>query len=262
MTDAEYVRRVERERREREDELLLILLLLIGRTRRELLIALRDGLPTDAIIDELIEPVTRAVARMTAKAHRDGFRRVGLSAGRRDVKREAAGTIATLFKLYEATARQAAQAIADAIREAVADVLSAANGERVTSATLTEALANAGYDKSNAYSIDIGTERAVIAGHSAGVLAGSLALNVTGIRHVSIIDDATTDICTERHELQLPVDHPYWTGNIPSLHWRCRSTLRPLFGKFDVSETLPVIPPMAGFGTSPNPFIQRRSEAA
>lgn len=264
MTDDDYLRRVERERQRREDELLLILLLLVGRVRRDTLVALRHGFYTGSIAQSVLyTPAVNAVARTMAQAYRDGYRRVGLSAGRRDVKRSDAGTLRDIIAMYTTTAQRVAQATVDAVNAAIRDAVDAAAGGPVTRDALTSALANAGWDKSNTYSVDVGVERSVIGAHNDGLMAAMRVLSgVTGIRHVSVIDDATTDICRERHELQLPVDHPYWLRNIPSLHWRCRSTLRPLFGTFQISESLPVTQPMAGFGTSPNPFLPRRSEAA
>src|SRR4051812_25656527 len=104
MTDAEYFARVERERREREDALLLLLLALLGRTRRELYRAIRDGLPTDGIAASVLyEQAARDIARTMAQAYRDGFRRVGLSAGTTKVQRSDAGTVADLFAVYLAT---------------------------------------------------------------------------------------------------------------------------------------------------------------
>lgn len=82
MTDADYFSRVERERRAREDALLLLLLALLGRTRAELYRAIRDGLPTDGIVaGVLYEQAARDIARSMSQAYRDGYRRVGLSAG-------------------------------------------------------------------------------------------------------------------------------------------------------------------------------------
>jgi uncharacterized protein with gpF-like domain len=88
-------------------------------------------------------------------------------------------------------------------------------------------------------------------------LAGAAALDgVTGLRHVSTVDDRTTAICLERDGLQLPLDDPYWQSNTPALHFRCRSVLVPLTHDFEPSARLPTVPPMAGFGAAPAGFIQ------
>jgi hypothetical protein len=82
-------------------------------------------------------------------------------------------------------------------------------------------------------------------------------VEVTGLRHLSVLDSGTTEICRERDGLQLPISDPYWrSGGVPSLHWRCRSVLEPLFHDFEPSQWRPVTQPMPGFGMNPVPFIR------
>jgi hypothetical protein len=82
---------------------------------------------------------------------------------------------------------------------------------------------------------------------------------VTGLAHISIMDNRTTPICKDRHELRLPLNHPYWRSGqaVPPLHFRCRSALRVLVGEFTPSDQLPTIPPMPGFGGGPLPGFAR-----
>jgi hypothetical protein len=105
--------------------------------------------------------------------------------------------------------------------------------------------------------VDLGAERAVVTAHNGGILAGAAALDgVTGLAHRSVLDEVTTDICRERNGLMLPLDDPYWTSNVPALHYRCRSVLVPIVGDFTPSDWRPTVPPMAGFGAAPAGFIQ------
>jgi hypothetical protein len=263
----DYTRAVERERRRRERELWLLLLAMLASAERQATIAVLHEFDWRTVIRNVIaggpnhRGAARDIARTMAQAHRDGYRRVGLTAGTRDVARADAGTLADLIALYEPQARIAAQAMAQAVTDRVYDgLLLRAPGQSVRDA-IREAFDSGGYSAETPYAVQLTAERAVVGAHNGGIFGAVRErpeLNVTGIRHVSILDSATTEICRQRHDLQLPVDHEYWrNGGIPQLHFRCRSSLRPLFGDFIPTATLPTIPPMAGFGYGPLPPFAR-----
>lgn len=48
------------------------------------------------------------------------------------------------------------------------------------------------------------------------------------LRYVAIVDDRTRPEHAARHNLCLPVDHPYWDKWAPPCGWRCRCTLQNL----------------------------------
>lgn len=48
------------------------------------------------------------------------------------------------------------------------------------------------------------------------------------LRYVAILDDATRPQHRARHNLVLPVDHPYWNVWAPPCGWNCRCTLQSL----------------------------------
>jgi hypothetical protein len=270
-TDAAELKRVDDERRRRENELLLLLLALAATARRDAMALVAHGLDaTDAIRSVVTgtnghRGAAPLIARAMAQAHRDGYHRAGLMAGTRAVERADAGALATLIDLYLPQARMAAAEMAQTITDKVRQAVSAARSEGATGNALRrgvrEAFDSAGYTPQSDHGADLAAERAVVTAHNGGIFAAireRADLKVTGIRHVSLMDSATTEICRQRHELQLPVNHPYWTnGGVPQLHWRCRSTLRPLFGDFTPSATLPTIPPMPGFGGGPLPGFAR-----
>lgn len=264
----DYSRRVERERRRREDELLILLLAFMGTARVRAISAAEDGFDVATAIRNVIvgnsnrPGVAPDIARTMARAHADGFRRVGLAAGVRSVSRSDAGPLAALIDLYIPQARAAALAMVDSLVRRVFGAIATRPQDVTIRKAITDAFDADGFSRTNASAIDLATERAVVAAHSNGSFAAITTrqdLNVTGIEHISIIDEGTTDICRERHNLRLPVDDPYWVRNVPSLHWRCRSTLRPIFGDFTPSESLPLTPPMAGFGMNPLPLFARRA---
>jgi hypothetical protein len=269
--DAAELERVERERRAREDELLLLILALMSTARRDAAAVLTHGGDPGYAIRSVVtgtngfRGVAPLIARTMAQAHRDGYRRAGLMAGTRAVERADAGTLAALVDLYMPGAREAAAAMAatlvQAVYEAVAQARSEGTAGTALRRTVREAFDAAGYTPTHDRGADLATERAVVSAHSFGIISaaiGAPALQgiVTGLEHRSILDSSTTDICRERHELRLPVTAAYWRTNTPSLHFRCRSSLRILTKPFTPTATLPQTPPMPGFGSPPPGFLE------
>lgn len=263
MTPAEQI---DAERRERERDLLLLLLLLMEDAIEDVasVIVRQPSIVGIAIITALqlrLAEAEEIIANGMAEAHADAFVQVGRISGER-TKRTDAGAIAELVELHRPQARAAVEAMADTIGKAVAAALAEdtmidrMNTDAVT-ALVEQAFDKAGYSADHPRGLEIGAERAVVSASNIGmIIAGLASERVTGLKHVSILDDATTDICEDRHNLMLPIDDPYWWFNIPALHPRCRSVILPIVGEFTQSDTYPTVPPMAGFGQMPRGFIE------
>lgn len=80
------------------------------------------------------------------------------------------------------------------------------------------------------------------------------------LRYVAILDDATRPTHRARHNLVLPVDHPYWNLWAPPCGWNCRCTLQQLSQR-DIDrlvargEQLIFVPPADTFRT----FVNKRT---
>jgi SPP1 gp7 family putative phage head morphogenesis protein len=259
MTPEEIAAQAERDRRRRENELLLALLLLMLDVRRDTAAFLRYDQTPDAMIQTALTGrggvdggAVLLIARYMADAHRSAYRRLGRLTGRA----EALPDVQELLRMYAPHARQAAaemaRVLSDRIRTARVDDPSA-----TVRSIVRDAFDAAGFTEASAHGLDVVTERAVVTAYNVGMLeAAARSGEVRGLRHVSILDDGTTDICRSRHDLALPVSHPYWRTNVPALHWRCRSVIVPIIGRFEPSAWLPSVPPMPGFGAAPPGFLE------
>jgi hypothetical protein len=266
----DYLRRVERDRQRRERDLLVLLVAFFdtapNSVRRQAIVAASHGFDVGIVIRNAVgggpnhKGVAPVIARTMAQAHRDGYRRVGLEVGTRDVQRADAGTIGDLMPLYRPQADVAAQAMVQAIIDLIYETLRTRTPDVPIREAVGEAFDLGGYSMSSPRAVKLAAEIAVVGAHSGGVFDAIHTrpdLKVTGIGHVTIADGRETDICHDRIGLVLPVGHPYWTTNVPGLHYGCRSALKPLFGDVEFSETLPTIPPMPGFGGGPLPGFAR-----
>lgn len=278
MTPEDMARQIERDRRRREDELLLLLLLLMGRVQRDVTTFLRHGQPFQTVLSNSIlgrgaastpgvgassppaSGVTSLIADSMADAHRDAFRRLGKLTGE-DITRDSAGPVDDLARQYVPQATDAAQAMAQRLYDAVNDRLAETPGANPTT-VVREAFEAAGYTRGNPYAIYSGAERAIVMASNAGMLlaarggvtdeTGKQVRIVEAFRHISVLDDRTTAICTERNNLTLDSYDPFWLWNCPPLHFGCRSILQPLFNRDHAfSMRLPSIPPDEGFGIAP-----------
>jgi hypothetical protein len=273
--DDATIRRVERERRRREDELLLILLLLLWQVERDASMAAVHGFDASQVIRTMLagngvtghRGAAPRIARAMAQAHRDGYRRAGLMAGTTSIARADAGPLQELALLYGAHA----QAMADAMASTLANAVSAAVAEaRFNGAGLSglrravhDTFDKRGYTRANSYGVEQGVERAIVAAHNGGILMGArdipdlLPSLLVSLRHRSVLDNRTTEICTERNGLTLPANDVYWyTGGVPPLHPGCRSVLQVLVGDFKASAWRPMVPPMQGWGQAPLGMIE------
>jgi SPP1 gp7 family putative phage head morphogenesis protein len=230
MTPA-ALKAIDDERRKREDELVLLLLLMLA-----------WSVERSDDVTEVARVLRRygvdEIARTMADAHLDGFAFYATGDG---------PTVDQLVRQYQPQATEMAEAMIDTIESTEGEALSLI-------------LLAAHYSRSDSEGLRLGAERQVATAHNAGLLSGAIAASggesgptgrVSALRHVSVIDDRTTDICNERDGLTLSPTDPYWLANWPSLHWNCRSIIEPVFGRVPLSETLPTVPPSEGFGAAP-----------
>lgn len=270
MTPAERQRieAIEKARKKREDEELLLLLLLLDdeidiaiqvsaasryvlgspASMRTVAASIRHGLLTRGV------PV---LAEGMAGAHIDGVGIYGGPGAAADAQRD----IEKLIRQYAPVATQTATAMADAIETALD--LYVATPDRPTN-LIKDALKLAGYTVDSPRALKIGIERNVVSAGNAGLLAGGIGSiryvpgvrrRPPGLRHVSVLDGATTAICRSRDGLTLPITDPYWLVNWPSLHARCRSIIAFLSDDYDVSDWRPGIPPDPGYGVAPQSVV-------
>jgi uncharacterized protein with PIN domain len=271
---AEQARLIERKRRDREDELLLLLLLLCDDARRDTAVMLAHGKSYADVIANDLAPGVNAIARTAALAHADAYRRFGKIAGV-TVPRDAAGPLDVLARQYEPGARAAVDAMTQSLTQAVADI-TAKFPDESPKLLAKSAFDNAGYTKDKPHNLDFGAERAIVLASNVGMLQAARQVSdaerrggvelptrqMIGLRHHSVIDDRTTDICLDRHNLTLPVDDPFWFFNVPPLHPRCRSILLPVVGAYEADTVLPSVPPAPGWGLFPQGFFAQFGLAA
>jgi hypothetical protein len=273
VTDNETARLIERKRREREDELLVLLLFLADTARRDTARMLAHGKSYRDVIATDLEPGINAISRTMALAHADAYRRFGLLSDE-PMPRDAAGSLIVLAQLYEPQARESVQAMAQTLGNAV-DATVAKFPDKSPKLLAKSAFDSAGYTKDKPHGLDMGAERSIVLASNVGMLRAAqqvgnaegrggaeLPLQAIGLRHVSIIDPATTDICLDRHRLTLPADHYYWRWNVPPLHPRCRSAIIPVFGKYEADVILPSVAPAPGWGEMPSGFLTQFGLAA
>jgi hypothetical protein len=237
----------------------LLLLLLTLRADRQSITAYRHGFDWRRIVNALftgsvtagIRGAARAVAMQLALSHLAGATLAGLKTA--TAYRPA---LAGLVEAYIPSAERLLRAMADGLIKA----FNAGLAEPATSIlqrikNIRNALRAAGYTAGNSYAIRLGIERAVVSAFNAGVIDSALQSETEiGLRHISILDAVTTDICRDRQNLTLRVSHPYWLTNCPALHYHCRSVLVPVTDYVE-SERLPNIPPMPGFGAMPPEIV-------
>lgn len=238
---AEELKALDQKRKDREDELILLLLLLLGW-------GVSQSIATTDAAAEDNRPAEANLARLTALLRTQGVAEIAGSMA--DAHMDAYGFFGdlalidrdTLIRDYTPAATEMADAMVDAIRQA-------------KGGTLAESLLLAKYSRSDSTGLELGAERQIVTASNAGLIGGALVRQdgprLEGFRHVSVIDDRTTKICTERDGLQLPARDAYWEINWPSLHWRCRSVIAPIFGPFKASDWRPRTPPDVGFGLMP-----------
>ena len=88
-------------------------------------------------------------------------------------------------------------------------------------------------------------------GHMEGIY--SLKEPIPGYQFYAVVDDRTTDICSSRDGMIFKTAEVGDSGEIPPLHYRCRSTIIPIFadqikGMGGYTGEPSPIPPLTGFG--------------
>lgn len=244
--------KIERARRRREDELLLMLLLLADDGRRDATVAIRHGFPVQTVLQNTFDRAVPAIVGSMIDAHNDAAKRVSVMTGE-DI---APVDVTQLTAIYLPPAREAAIAMTNRMFNAIAAAQNESTGIS-TRFLVRRAFDDAGYSRTNPTGLDAGAERAIVFASNVGLIAASSASGiVTAIRHISVDDDQTTEICRDRIGLVLPIDDHYWYANIPQLHWRCRSIIIPVIGEFTASLSYPTIPPDPGFGVAPPGLLE------
>lgn len=273
------IERIERERRKREAALLLLLLLLIDQARRLVGASIRMGLDPALPIRQVIlgDPslhlpgLTGPLANAMADSYLAGYRRAHLMA---DVPVEPLSAEATIAQ-YIPGARRIAEGVTDSlvnvIRQSLIDGATAKLRTGQMAREALRALTRFGWTRfdpktvapestgSPGYAASTVSTNAVLtswgAGYWNGMKTPAIQTKLAGFKHISVLDERTSDICIARGEpsVQYRKDDPYWiAGGVPPLHPRCRSILIPLFGQgHDWTEGYPNVPPAPGWGNAP-----------
>jgi hypothetical protein len=274
MTD--LARKIEADRRRKEDELLLLLLLAWEDAQDHVAVMLQYRSDYQRVLRATANDIAPLIASSMATMHVAAQRRFARLNG------ESFGIVtpdeyAALVLLYDAQAQASADAQATSLSRAVQDI-TAKFPDETPLILARSAFENAGYSRRDSSALDLGTERAIVYASNLGMIdsarrvvdaegqGGAFLPTDTqasiGLRHYSVIDDRTTEICLDRHQLTLPANHPYWRLNVPPLHHHCRSIVLPVFGRYEASEVLPSVPVMPGWGAMPPGFLSDFALAA
>lgn len=255
MTESEYIAAAESRRKRRERELLLALLLLITRGINDAILIWRhNGDYRTALSNRILgnpsmgmKGAIPGTTTYLASAHQSGFRLAN---------ERIEGTIYRSYEDLKAVYTSEATALSTAIVAALSDAFMRGimDGDtfRNTVKAIRDEIETAGYAVDNPYAISVGVERQIVSAFNNGIADRAFGSDdVTGFRHFTVMDGRETDICHSRNLLTLPIDHPYWLGNWPSLHYGCRSVVDVVRGEHAWSTSFPTIPPQAGFGAMP-----------
>lgn len=270
--DKKHLEDVERDRKKREEALILLLLLLMDEVSDEADRAFKAHQnPAQAAAMVILgstrpyfPPFSATLAQRIADAEVAAENRVRRWAELKNPSIQLNRSI-EMVRRYQDFATVAAQALADRVSLAInTEVIDAATEGR--SPAFAKSLCNAGLSHDNQSALILTSENAILQGDNDGAYSAYNAQDVgkllIAFKHISVLDHGTTDICTERANLMLPIDDVYWRLNWPKLHWRCRSTVFPIFNGeyYERSEILPDIPPAPGFGLAPI-WVQEFSRA-
>lgn len=272
-SDKKSVERIERERREREDALLLLLLLLANRARIFIAHSLRDGQGVPRLnLPGLLDAIKSAMADSWVRGYDTSGKLGGVDLVDPEAEHEETQEYERALGALSAQAADVSekikQAIADVATNAIANVDPDAHSKQVTA--VNDAFVRAGWSNRSPSEIDPASTAkpgfaasywatdTILSAYNGGfrdaMKTGAIAPKLFAYRHHSVVDNRTTDICLERHELTLPITHPYWRTNWPALHGRCRSIVLGVYHPTEFSDYLPEIPPAPGFGSIYSPI--------
>ena len=120
-----------------------------------------------------------------------------------------------------------------------------------------EVIEKAGFAKTNPWYWETVFRTNLHSAYNAGRLEQiqRLGKKVKYLKFIAIDDDRTTKICRSLNGTVRPADDSFWSGKIPPLHFRCRSTVVPIFkgeGKqVKITKNPPDVKPQEGFGEDP-----------
>jgi hypothetical protein len=276
VTDpAETARLIEQDRQRREREWWLLLLFLFDEGGIDDVAShIRHDGDVGRVLNNVLGKAVVPLSRVSAAAHIGGMRRFANLTGQTFSPMDDAAK-AAIARQYEATARQAVTAIIAKLTQSVADVREKFPDE-AASYLAQSAFDNAGMSSTNKSALKLGAERSIVQASNIGMLQAARQVSdaerrggselptrqTIGLRHHSVVDERTTDICLDRHDLTLPVDDPYWFFNVPPLHPRCRSILLPVLPPYEADLVLPTVPPDPGWGVFPQGFFAQFGLAA
>lgn len=269
MNRDEYIRQAESRRRRRELELLAFLVRVINYALIESVSAFRHGLDYRVVLENRLlgnsnarmSGALLAIQETLERTHRSGM---NLAADKLDeVLREV-----TLAGLYVDQSNEFVNAMLAAIKQCFWQGIGSGTDLRDSVRKIRAELEAAGYLRDNPFAIVNGIERQVVSAFNNGIFHAAYTLvsdeKAIAFQHITIMDGRETTICHERNLLTLPIDDEYWLLNFAPLHWGCRSLINPTRTQ-DYSTSLPMIPPMPGFGIMPasiRAFVAAQKRAA
>lgn len=263
--DQDQIDAVERDRRRREAILFAALLALCEQAEVHARSAVRLGQDPVAAARAVwmgkpsieqagaVPVIAEAMADAEISGIRRAYRMSGLNPG-------PLASPEPLMARYTAAAQQTAGRIFDVIEQKLSDAQAQLvnAGIKKMIRGVGPAFDEAGASEDKPHLLTVHVERAIVGAHNGGIIAGGQKLEqVTGFRHLSVIDERTTMICRQRNGLMLPKNDPYWKTGTPPLHFNCRSVLGVILGDFTPSTWRPQSPPMEGFGQGPSADLGR-----
>jgi SPP1 gp7 family putative phage head morphogenesis protein len=271
MTEEEkkQVDLIEKDRRIREHELLILLALLFGTATRHAVSAVRLG-HDPALAARNVVVGNRALelpglaqpaAKLLSVTYIDGMRRASRMAGIAPGPRTPEMPTELLdaqAAVAERVAEGMAQTLVTKINDAVGESIQAGLGTKKIARAVRQAVVDGGYGADNPYLLKTVAERGIVDAHGAGMWNNwhdpQVADKLVGFKHVTVMDEGTTDICKCRNGFMRPKDDEYWETSWPALHWGCRSVILPLFKDHEWTLARPAIPPAPGFGWAMSPL--------
>jgi hypothetical protein len=255
----------ERARRRRERELLVMLLLLLEAAEKHARYAIRVGAdPKTAALQVILGNASLeqpggggGVLAAMLEAHQAAISRVYKWAG---VPKPEIPQTDAQNNAYTAAAGVVMNALANKVGTTITEAVAyspGVSGPTGAMRNLRARLGETGLNKDNPSYLALTTEQAIVKAYNTGLYAAyahpAIKNILRGFKHVSVIDNRTTDICFIRRDFVRVASDPYWLTNWPPLHFHCRSVPVPLFGVEFRGESgeYPQIPPDTGFGLAP-----------